>query len=149
QEHMCNSYATLLPAESTPSAEVFQMARRGQFDEALRVLERSPQLWKEVESDGGHSLLHWAALAGNVPFISHAVAAGLEVDRCSENGQTPLMWAMTKGHVDACKRLLEVNANPHAKDSFGTVPFVLALQHQRHAAMLLFLASFPCDELLV
>eukprot|EP00931_Biecheleriopsis_adriatica_P121411 TRINITY_DN96495_c0_g1_i1.p1 TRINITY_DN96495_c0_g1~~TRINITY_DN96495_c0_g1_i1.p1 ORF type:complete len:557 (-),score=118.52 TRINITY_DN96495_c0_g1_i1:17-1687(-) len=132
--------------EDDPQVQIFKLVRRFKFDEALSLLQESPSLWHEVDTDGHHSLLHWAALAGSIPFISHAISAHVEIDARSDNHQTPLMWAMTRGNTDAATLLLDAKADPCTKDSMGATPFILALQHAKHEAMLLLIARTSREE---
>lgn len=114
------------------------MVRGGSFDEALRKLSKEPELWT-AEEEGGHSLLHWAALFGNVAFLREALKH-IQVDARAHNKQTPLMWAMTRGHVQVAKLLLQAKADPYAQDSVGASPLILAVQHYHLNAVLLLFA---------
>ncbi|CAE7813748.1 unnamed protein product, partial [Symbiodinium sp. CCMP2456] len=52
---------------------------------------------------------------GNLELAQEALYFGLEVDARSENLQTPLMWAATRGQLKVAKVLLEAKADPHAQ----------------------------------
>ncbi|CAK9039998.1 Caskin-1 (CASK-interacting protein 1) [Durusdinium trenchii] len=52
-----------------------------------------------------------------------------KVDVRASNLQTPLMWAMTRGHLQVGKVLLQASADPFAQDSVGASPLILAVQH--------------------
>lgn len=129
-----------------PVARLFTAVRQGNFTEAEKELEAHPQHWHAADSEG-HTLLHWAALAGNAAFVSGALRAGVKVDAVAANGQTPFMWAMIKGMVGAAKQLLEAGADPLAKDSMGATPFILTVQHQQHSALLLLMAMESPEKL--
>eukprot|EP00913_Durusdinium_trenchii_P014926 g14000.t1 len=64
----------------------------------------------------------------------------------SSNLQTPLMWAMTRGHLQVGKVLLQASADPFAQDSVGASPLILAVQHAHVGAMLLLIALVAPNE---
>jgi len=121
--------------------------RQGLFTEATQAVEDHSELLQEAD-DEGHTLLHWAALAGNVTFATFAVTKGATVDAVSKNGQTPLMWSVITGMVGAARVLMEAKADAHAKDSMGATPFILAIQHRQHAAVMLLASLEPREKLL-
>eukprot|EP00759_Apiculatamorpha_spiralis_P049414 PhF_6_TR44247/c1_g1_i3/m.68066/K20032/ZDHHC13_17, HIP14; palmitoyltransferase ZDHHC13/17 len=104
-------------------------------------------------SKGEGTLLHNAALAGDVNLISFLVDVGADVnaqngiaDTMKEStdgshvfGQTPLFWAASKGHVDAVLTLLNYGAKPDAVDRAGHLaahgaikfPLLLHVMHSR------------------
>lgn len=129
------------------SEAIFSLLRAGSFDEAITTLRASPELWTQREAEGGHSVLHWAALFGNLELAQEALYFGLEVDARSENLQTPLMWAATRGQLKVAKVLLEAKADPHAQDSVGASPFILAVQHSQIGVLLLLFALCKHSEL--
>eukprot|EP00441_Pelagodinium_beii_P043418 CAMPEP_0197627214 /NCGR_PEP_ID=MMETSP1338-20131121/5878_1 /TAXON_ID=43686 ORGANISM="Pelagodinium beii, Strain RCC1491" /NCGR_SAMPLE_ID=MMETSP1338 /ASSEMBLY_ACC=CAM_ASM_000754 /LENGTH=557 /DNA_ID=CAMNT_0043197869 /DNA_START=35 /DNA_END=1705 /DNA_ORIENTATION=- len=150
EEQAAAAAAKLSPEEieKTEVNEIFHRVRKSNFSEALERLKKNPQLWHKVDDDGGHSLLHWAALSGGTEFMKEGIAAGVEVDIKAANKQTPLMWAVIRGQITAAKVLLEAGADLYAQDSMGANSFILAVQHHQHAAMLLMLARCDRDELL-
>ncbi|CAK0904089.1 unnamed protein product [Prorocentrum cordatum] len=101
---------------------------------------------RPAPEDLGHTLMHWAALSGGfagVEFLSKAHGPrGPRGRQAAQNGQTPLMWAVIRGHVKAAKVLLDARADPLARDSLGASPLVLCIQHQKPASFLL-LARAP------
>jgi len=131
------------PAPVDPAARVLLLVREYKLEEALEVLRSDPQLWRAAD-DEGHTLMHWAALSGGfagVEFLSKGLAAGCAVDAAAQNGQTPLMWAVIRGHVKAAKVLLDARADPLARDSLGASPLVLCIQHQKPASFLLLVSA--------
>jgi len=48
------------------------------------------------------------------------------------NGQTPLMWALTTGHLSVVRELMDAGADMHIKDSLGATPLMIATQHTGH-----------------
>jgi ankyrin repeat protein len=42
------------------------------------------------------------------------------------NGLTPLIWAVDRGHLEACKLLLDAGADPSVQDNEGITPLEYA-----------------------
>jgi hypothetical protein len=82
-------------------------------------------------------LLHWAALVGNKDFVKLALEKGIPVDTSATNLQTPLMWAVLRGHTATARVLLESKAEIRAKDSLGATALIIAIQHACYLSMLL------------
>lgn len=57
-------------------------------------------------------LLKMAAVAGVQTAIRLHIRRGDDLDAVEENGRAPLMLTAVRGHVDVCKLLLEVGADP-------------------------------------
>lgn len=139
--------ADAVDSDEQKAQVAFVLVRKGSFEEATQLTTACPQLWKEADADG-YTLLHWGALAGNVPFITEALAEGAEADVAAANLQTPFMWAVIKGSVAAARILLDAGANPHAKDSMGATPFILSVQHQQHSCMMMMISLTSAKEML-
>eukprot|EP00929_Paragymnodinium_shiwhaense_P008728 TRINITY_DN112694_c0_g1_i1.p1 TRINITY_DN112694_c0_g1~~TRINITY_DN112694_c0_g1_i1.p1 ORF type:complete len:594 (-),score=87.01 TRINITY_DN112694_c0_g1_i1:68-1849(-) len=122
-------------------------ARHSQFSDILPLVEKDPSLWAAVD-DQGHTMLHWAALAGKTDFISAGLAAGADPNVAAHNGQTQLMWAMIRSRIPAAKRLLQARADLYAKDSLGATPLILAIQHSSLDGLLLAMAWGEPSKLL-
>lgn len=116
-------------------------------DSVISMLEAQPALWHAVDAQGC-TLLHFGALAGDVQLVCQALAVGVQPDACCDTGQTPLMWAITKGQVRVSKVLLDASANPEHKDNSGVTPFILSVQHKQHMALLFLASRVAPNELL-
>lgn len=125
--------------DNTPkSSDLFMLARQQNFSVASKLLSAYPQLWAARDEDG-HSLLHWAALVGNNEFVTAALANGIAVDSLATNLQSPLMWAVLRGHTTTARLLLEKGADSRLKDSLGATAMIIAIQHACYTCMLLML----------
>lgn len=117
--------------------EVFACVRNQRASEALEQLRVYPQSWF-IRDHGGHTLLHWAALAGDTSVLEAGIAAGLPVDSPGGAGsghQTSLMWAVSGGHVSAVRLLLGMSADPLARDSRRATVLIIAVQRGQMEVM--------------
>lgn len=135
-----------IPTPSLDNPEtLFNAARCGNFHELLSLLKASPDKWAYVinlRDQDGHSLLHWAALFNAVDFIRLSANACGDlsswINTRSNNGQTPIMWAVIKGHVETMNVLFnEFGANLTCVDSLKADCAILAVQHHQYNAVLL------------
>mmetsp|Transcript_45471 Transcript_45471/g.131645 ORF Transcript_45471/g.131645 Transcript_45471/m.131645 type:complete len:608 (+) Transcript_45471:36-1859(+) len=116
--------------------DIFLLIRQQNFPLALKLLEAYPKHWMATD-DEGHSLLHWGALVGSTDFCQTCLAKGVSVDMQAENKQTPLMWAVLRGHLPVARLLIDAKANVQVRDSLGATPLMIAIQHKNHSSMLL------------
>jgi hypothetical protein len=79
---------------------------------------------------GGISALHYAALHGNISAVHQLIISGASINhRCKEDkNMTALHEAVTAGHVDIVKLLLQQRASQLLKDDSGMIPLHLACQ---------------------
>jgi uncharacterized protein len=65
---------------------------------------------------GGYTALHLAAQAGHTAAVRTLVGAGASVDTLTSTGATSLMLAARSGSSDVTTTLLELGADPNAKE---------------------------------
>lgn len=140
------------PGEAAAQAQVdiFQAIRESDLSIARELLEVYPQHWT-ARDEAGHSCLHWTALLGNCDFVADALRHCCPVDAIANNKQTPLMWAIVKGHTPVVRQLIEAEADVRSADSLGATPLMIAAQHPsatRYQLMLLLLERGK-DELFI
>lgn len=63
----------------------------------------------------GSTLLHHAAIAGNVPMMNWVLTLGLVIERRDNKGYTAIAKAVEKGNLAVADRLLASGAIPNAK----------------------------------
>eukprot|EP00930_Biecheleria_cincta_P047527 TRINITY_DN32961_c0_g1_i1.p1 TRINITY_DN32961_c0_g1~~TRINITY_DN32961_c0_g1_i1.p1 ORF type:complete len:627 (-),score=124.81 TRINITY_DN32961_c0_g1_i1:92-1972(-) len=125
------------PSPTVPKAsDLFLLARQQNFKVLSKLLEAYPQHW-DARDDDGHSLMHWAALVGDTPFLQECLQKGVPVDVQASNRQTPLMWAVIRDWIPAARALLNAKATLNGKDSLGATPLMIAVQHRSYKSMLL------------
>ncbi len=77
----------------------------------------------------GETPIMTAARTGNVPALKFLLAYGSDVNaRERSKGQTALMWAISEGHNDAARVLIENHANISAATTSGFLPLLFAAQ---------------------
>jgi ankyrin repeat protein len=91
---------------------------------------------------GEGTLLHNAALTGDVPMMSFLLDVGADINATNginpdlkestegfTFGQTPLFWGAQKGHLDAVNTLFNYGAKPNVVDKAGHLATFSALKH--------------------
>merc|ERR1719183_1762389 len=66
-----------------------------------------------------------------------ALSKGIPVDAQATNLQTPLMWAVLRGHTATVRILLEAKADMRIRDSLGATAMIIGIQHACYQSMLL------------
>lgn len=69
----------------------------------------------------------WAAFSFTEEIARLLVFNKAQVDRRASEGLTPLMMACRTGNINACRTLLEMDADPNAEDCMGCRPLTFAL----------------------
>jgi len=99
-----------------------------------------PAAEADSNADRGEALRQ-AALAGDLAQLRALLDGGTPVDtKPPRHGQTPLLFAAQRGHVDIVKLLLDRGADVNARESFFlSTPLTAALDdgHRALARMLL------------
>lgn len=72
------------------------------------------------KASAGESLLHAAARRGYIENLAYYIQMGMSVDSADNAGFTALHEAVTKGHYECVKLLLEQGSNPNVQSSDGT-----------------------------
>lgn len=67
-----------------------------------------------IDADlGGYSVLHIAAVKGDLSTLQYLLSKGAVVNACNvQDGATPLIYTCSHGHTDAARLLLEYDAEP-------------------------------------
>jgi len=110
---------------------------------ALKVLLQQSCVDVNGITKRGSSLLHFAAEIGDDARVSFLLSMHAQVDVVNPNGETPLHWACSLGHLNVVRCLVQHGADPlihervqgltplHAACSARGQPAVLALLIQR------------------
>lgn len=98
--------------------------------------------------DGGLSILHWAAMEGDLSKIQHIFNSGIagDVDRTNDDGYTALHLAIdVSKSLPICEYLvLEKHADPHLPSASGITPISCAAYKDLHS-IVAFLLQHGCD----
>ncbi len=79
---------------------------------------------------GGLTALHFAARDGRVDAVRALVEAGVDVNQVSADLSTPMVIAISNGHYEIGKYLLEHGGNPNLANEDGLAPLCAAIDMQ-------------------
>ena len=69
----------------------------------------------------GQGVLHWPAFYGNIPIVSILIAASVDVNAETNDGETPLHWGARRG-PSIVSFLIAAGADANKKDNDGRTP---------------------------
>src|SRR5262245_15168608 len=99
--------------EKTPGQRMYVAVTEGDVNEVRRILAEHPEELTDYPGVAS-SWLHYAAREGKPTVIDAFLAAGLDVNWGRRNeGDTPLVDAVSKGELETARYLLSLGANPN------------------------------------
>jgi ankyrin repeat protein len=102
-----------LGAKDKKGRTALTYAKEGKFKRVMAYLEAA----YEKQDAAGAMTLREAAATGTVYRAKALLETGADVEGSDEHGQTPLMVAVTAGHLELVKMLCAAGANVHAMRS--------------------------------
>ena len=125
-----------------PTPYVQRVSERDPFDDLSREVKLALFCWGNEEDkvrallrgtidfdfrdEKGRTILHYAAVGGNRIILQLLVDAGMSVDVLSDEGLTPLHFAVGYAKYNAVIYLMNADANPFIKAKNGYSPLELA-----------------------
>ena len=79
-----------------------------------------------LQDEWGAVSLHFASLLGYPGIVILLLAAGANVDKQDDHGETPLMEAAANGEIEVVKELLKAGANKKLKRNDGYTAYDMA-----------------------
>jgi len=125
--------------------ELHDAAAVGNLDPVRQLVEKDPARAKSFSPDG-FPVVALAAVFGHLHVARYLAAQGAEVDSSATNGSgyNGLTGAVTSGHTDIVKWLLENGANPNYRYGPGYSP-LLAAAANGHLEILKLLLAHGAD----
>ena len=120
--------------EST-NKEFIAVAGRGDVETVQMMLDSSPEVDVNWESEDGWTALIWAAGLEMTKVVSLLDEQGAVIDRENKDGYTALRFAAANGKTEAVKLLLELGADCNYVQQQTTTPFIAACAKGRVDAM--------------
>lgn len=107
--------------------------------EAARCLIRNGAEINAYDS-GKYTALHWAAFYNRTELMEDLCSSGAKIDAVQNSNDTPLSLAVTRGHINAARLLLDRQANPNIVSNHGS-PLAIA-QNRSNQEMISLLRQF-------
>jgi ankyrin repeat protein len=91
-------------------------------DTWAHVLDKTKEELTKIGYPFTHKSLFKSIFSDDIYAVSLFLKAGIDVNHCSDNGNTPLMYAAAYNKAAVAKLLLKYDADTSAKDSQGYLP---------------------------
>ncbi|CAN0457929.1 unnamed protein product [Ascophyllum nodosum] len=137
-------------SEATVASQLLVAVRTRDTKTVRRLCASKPEHLKAAvqRRDGqGHTLMHWAAKAGDVETLQLLSDMGCPTSEYSEDsvGMAPLHWAATEGRLRASAWLLGPGAaDPEGRDKQGCTALTIAAQYG-FVELVMYLSNHGCD----
>ena len=121
---------------------------RGMYEVQVHGFERHVVPMKHVmrPSGGGvGAILYEAARHGSFSLLDALLKGGISPFECDINGNTPLHFAVRRGHAAMCQRLLAAGADAEMPNQLGVSAWDLSLQNG-HASVRRIFAPSAADR---
>ncbi|CEP09250.1 hypothetical protein [Parasitella parasitica] len=125
-----------------------QAAYEGKLYIVQQMVEKENSLVNSFDQDGRNAL-HWAASGGHADIVNYLIAMGAIVNSQDKDAQwTPLMIAVSAGHLEVVKILLQNQADPALEnDTKQTALHYAASKNRIDIARLLIEHQAPVNQL--
>lgn len=105
----------LCEAGNLPAAKYLIEVKRADVNAITRHSENETTLFGRSDAmEGKLSAIHFAARSGNAELIKYLASKGADINAKTYYGATPLMYAVSSGHLEAAKALIALHANVNA-----------------------------------
>ncbi len=131
-----------MPLPTVGKSFMHELAREGDILSAEVIMDKGGEI--DAADDEGRRPLHEAAFFGKLEMVQFLVAMGAVKDApVHPFGYTALWFAVTRGHFDVAKYLLEKGANVNVADALNgqTLLHITALRGDMKMAGLLIAAG--------
>ena len=94
--------------------------------EVLKYIVDNLENKNPISDDDGFSLLHMAAINGQLDTVKYIISKGVDINPKDSCGHTPLHMAADKGKLDVVKYIMEKLEDKSPTDNFGNTPLHMA-----------------------
>lgn len=124
---------------SQPNSDAFDIARKGNVEQAKELIKKNPKAFADANADG-YSALILACYHGNLEMAKFLIDNKADINGSSKMG-TPLMAAAVKKDLPIVKLLLEKKADPNIADTNGTTALMYATMFKSYDIVRLLIAA--------
>ena len=101
------------------------------LSEIKKILERDGMESLQQFDSEGHTLVHWASLAGHLDMVTFLVDSGAPINEHSRNdyGPCPIHWGCVNGHIGIIGFFVDRGVPIDMTDMNGCTPLIIAAQY--------------------
>ena len=111
--------------------QLFEACRKGDLEEANRLIELGADIAVVYMDDKGRTALWAACKAGKANIARLLLQSNALVDQCDDDGMTPLMIACQQGKVECAEACMNAGARVNAINKKGFTPLLLAVYNRQ------------------
>ncbi|CAE7851831.1 unnamed protein product, partial [Symbiodinium sp. KB8] len=126
--------ATTTTRGQPPAISLQDAAEQGDVAALAAHRQAGSDLNAEVESEGGWTAAHWAALRGQTAALKFLHEAGANLSATDRWGSTPVLMALEGGTVEMLEALVEAGVDLNVTDNGGNTPAILVADGLDHTA---------------
>jgi ankyrin repeat protein len=112
------------------SEQFISAVRKGDNDNALKLLQANPNLVNARDLNGNTALIT-AIQNRDDQWTAYLLKEGADPDTATSTGETPLMAAARVGYQDAADWLVQLGAKVDATNRMGETALIIAVQHRQ------------------
>lgn len=133
-------------ADTIVRESMFRLLGVNQFEDALSLLDKHPDMINAVNEDGADAL-RYAVLANDAGMVYRLAKRGAYIDRKDNDGWNHVMEAAHLGYASVLQVLISQGANINIKTPMGWTPIQIALmQGHSEATRILIMAGAELND---
>ncbi|KAL5460537.1 hypothetical protein EMCRGX_G033989 [Ephydatia muelleri] len=133
----CDDHGCDGQKEDQAFQNMVKLCKDGNLSEIKKILERDGMESLQQFDSEGHTLVHWASLAGHLDMVMFLVDSGAPINEHSRNdyGPCPIHWGCVNGHIGIIGFFVDRGVPIDMTDMNGCTPLIIAAQYGQSLAI--------------